>query len=181
MNNDRISEIRARCDAATPGPWKWKMWTGCLKDVYLAGSEKVAMSFGRYGRSGGAPYFPHNGLMTRVDKLFTRAQKKERKFSFFDFLNHPNAEFIAHAREDLPWALDIIAAQQAEIDRLSAAQRWIPVTEREPNVLETVLIYDGVEVGAGMLFDECYWGYGETPTHWMPLPAVPEKGDSRVK
>lgn len=32
-----------------------------------------------------------------------------------------NADFIANAREDLPWALDVIAAQQLEIDRLTEA------------------------------------------------------------
>lgn len=70
------------------------------------------------------------------------------------------------------------------------AQRWIPVTERLPPRKEPVLICftDGkMEVGFWHDQDEdlTYWcgcvndGYLEEldcdPTHWMPLPELPER------
>lgn len=73
-----------------------------------------------------------------------------------------------HAPSDVPHLL-------AEIDRLT--ERWIPVTERLPR--EDCIIY---EANAGRV----WFSYAEEVgaadwniTHWMPLPAAPEKGDSR--
>lgn len=63
----------------------------------------------------------------------------------------------------------------AELAALKEAHRWIPVTERLPDVLETVLIISDGEVGAGIMLDDDYWADGADVTHWMPLPAQPEK------
>jgi hypothetical protein len=55
-----------------------------------------------------------------------------------------------------------------EVERLSAAQRWIPVEERLPEDGEKVIISDhGVRC--------IKWGVdlGFRPTHWRSLPAAP--------
>ena len=72
--NDRISAIRERCEAATPGPWK----------------VVEGKSFG------------------------VQSENKNIAACF----RTENEQFIAHSREDLPWALDQIAEREKEIARL---------------------------------------------------------------
>jgi hypothetical protein len=50
-------------------------------------------------------------------------------------------EFIAHAREDIPYLLAQLAERDKEIERLKASQRWIPVSERLPEPEKRVLVY----------------------------------------
>jgi hypothetical protein len=98
----------------------------------------------------------------------------------------PIADFVAHSREDIPFLL-------AEIDRLSEAQRWIPVTERLPEQIqhengepvEYIVMIRGAKVPTTLSFDGKEWrdfwrdgSYGTAyiVTHWQPLPAAIEKG-----
>lgn len=111
-----LNEIRAREQAATPGPWEWKIWVGfkviddegeeqeLCTDVYLHNNEKVAMSFMKYGIAG-APAFPSKRhIMERADKFFDKSTREQAPVAL-NYINHPNADFIAHAREDIPWLL----------------------------------------------------------------------------
>jgi hypothetical protein len=148
MTNTRIDAIRARCEAATPGPWERHDTQDCAEIRALCEADGI--------------YSP----VALVNKTY-------------------NADFVAHSREDLPWALDLITAQQAELDRLTEAQRWIPVSERLPMEHETVLVFRGKVFGGATSFQFMPWGgvlwygCGDEVTHWMPLPA-PEKGESRA-
>ncbi len=75
-------------------------------------------------------------------------------------------------------------AKQA-IEELEAAQAWVPVSERLPDVLEIrVKLKDGSEINGWAQSDgDVYWkGCGQeifiTPdyiTHWMPLPTPPQE------
>ena len=78
-------------------------------------------------------------------------------------------------------AANLLEAQQKRIAELEAAireqeeRRWIPATERLPDIGKDVLIYskeDGVDVDyyGGDMFG--YWNV----THWMPLPEPPKEG-----
>jgi hypothetical protein len=92
-----LGEIKARCEAATPGPWKV---SGDINHLVFCESDK---------RFSGPPLVADCGHLHHADtKEHVREMQK-------------NADFIANAREDLPWALDVIAAQQLEIDRLTEA------------------------------------------------------------
>ena len=62
------------------------------------------------------------------------------------------------------------------IDANALAKRWIPVTERLPDVGIEVLIYsedDGVCVD---YYGGDTFGYYDV-THWMPLPEPPKEED----
>ena len=75
---DRISEIRARVNAATPGPW-----TLCDN-----GTEVMSVHAEPYGPA------------VLVDTRFFREADNLRE--------REDAAFIAHAREDVPYLLDRI-------------------------------------------------------------------------
>lgn len=89
-------------------------------------------------------------------------------------------------REEAIWYLTQIA-ESASLERYKEAlsmavaalreqeeRRWIPVTERLPDIGKDVLIYskeDGVDVDyyGGDMFGYC------NVTHWMPLPEPPKE------
>ena len=83
MTDKRIEEIKARCEAATPGPW----------DIILNG---------------------HNIKVERTPA---------------------NIDFIAHAREDIPWLLDQLAEAQRGAD--AAIQAWHKARERNKELATT--------------------------------------------
>lgn len=89
--NERGKEARVRCDAATKGPWE--------QDAhYVTGNVKG-------GRPGGEVIVQCHSTASSVDD---RARDLK------------NSEFIAHARTDLPDALDEIDRQRKRIADLEA-------------------------------------------------------------
>lgn len=90
-----IKEAQARCDAATKGPWKLEAYSN------LEGASVSAQWFGCVAERWweiGAP---------RAEGWVVATRK--------------NFEFIAHARQDLPAALEIIASLRARVAVLEAA------------------------------------------------------------
>lgn len=79
----RIDAIKARCEAATPGPWKIK--------------ENCAGSFVVHGEKESESYFAWMCSRTEPPADF---------------------EFIAHARRDIPYLLELVESQAAEIAEL---------------------------------------------------------------
>ena len=104
----RLGEIKARADVATPGPWHaWDRGIGW--EVHKG--EECAPGCGR----------SCDALNGEVRDTFTRA----------------DAEFIAAAREDVPWLVseverltaerDALAAQVARVEAL--AEKWLAMDE----------------------------------------------------
>lgn len=85
-DSDRIAEIRSRADAATAGPWHGPH----DPDIDLCAR------FGDYGWTAGSP--DGNGPEYDVDSEQGKA----------------DAEFIAHAREDVPFLLDQLEQARTE-------------------------------------------------------------------
>jgi hypothetical protein len=90
---DRLDEIRARADAATPGPWG--VWTSMdnTRDILSEAEHPAVPLAGLYGRDGSE--HPTAG-------------------------EDADAEFIAAARSDIPYLLDRLAASEQEAARLRA-------------------------------------------------------------
>lgn len=139
-----LDAIRAREAAATPGPWGW-YGNSDVHDVYLASRDfgrQFVMQFARWGMSGAQPVFcvgrtwtsdPKN--MGDFDFTVSGGMTKARDLPIYEVapeatsradrgvyradlagIRHPDAEFIAHAREDIRVLL-------AEIDRLGGGVR----------------------------------------------------------
>lgn len=109
----RLEEIRARAEAAFPGPWRWRGNTESrhlrLQSPHRGGM--TVMDFVRWGMQGARPRFGIEGLMYPADKMVGYEVPHRSDVVTVD---HPDAEFIAHAREDVPALL-------AELARLREA------------------------------------------------------------
>ena len=112
-----------------------------------------------------------------------------------DLIERLTAE-VADLRKELEWKDMVIALAQRkqveaeeERDALREKQRWIPVTERMPELEVPVLVLDRrgnmiVRTLRRLVSDKeaVFRPDGLAPrkniTHWMPLPKAPEDGDT---
>lgn len=103
-----LTEIEARANAATEGPWYWR---NSDINVYLLGARsRAVMAFGRMGTQGAQPEFRDD------DGLLHGVQKR----NVYDFAD---ADFIAHARTDVQVLLAEVRRLRAERDGDEAAVR----------------------------------------------------------
>lgn len=106
---NKLAEIRARHDAATPGPWRWR-GNASSYDVHLRSIRSplnVVLDYVRWGFQGCIPVFRDGGVLTRA-RLVASAPHNAWDIVGID---HPDARAIEHSWEDIDWLL-------AEIGRL---------------------------------------------------------------
>jgi len=105
VNMDRLSEIKERVQKATKGPWRWNL-NDKSKHIYLeaciSGFEYV-MDFVRWGMCDAIPRFKSGDTMTRACEFGKVVPGHGHHANWFKTIDHPDADFIAHAREDVPW------------------------------------------------------------------------------
>jgi hypothetical protein len=130
---DRLDEIRARADAATPGPWG--VWTSMdnTRDILSEAEHPAVPLVGLYGRDGSE--HPTAG-------------------------EDADAEFIAAARSDVPFLLDRLAASEQEAARLRAVLDWTEALEawasnalgivKDQRIPSADVIADGEAILAGV-------------------------------
>jgi len=122
MTREKLNEIRARLNAATPGPWAWDVISTCkiamLKTTH-SGNYYV-MGFERWGPHNAAPKFQvydryfgdvsERGSqgMVRADKLLKSIPGKEHHKGYDDYIDHPDAALIANAPTDIQALLEYI-------------------------------------------------------------------------
>lgn len=117
-----IDAIRARWAKATPGPWRW-FGNTFGKNIYLATTHSGrmdVMDFARYGPRFAQPVFrvdsPTGGIMTKAHDLVTYEVDYRHDISGID---HPDAEAIAAAPEDVRVLLDEVDRLRDELRRIS--------------------------------------------------------------
>ena len=107
MNESELEAIRRRAAAASAGPW----FVRYLDDEYAANLVAIATRPGPTDGEDGS--FRDGDVDARDIVAATLIQNPERYVDIADHRWDENAEFIAHAREDVPRLLD-------EIERLRA-------------------------------------------------------------
>lgn len=134
-----LESIERREAAATPGPWRWEVSLKS-KQISLNGGKPrydlTVMDFERWGMAGARPRLLERSsghglmLMTSADKFAAEVPGREHHREWFQTLNHPDAEFIAHARQDVSALVAEVKSLRAEVDtRRSEAQPQAPIAE----------------------------------------------------
>jgi hypothetical protein len=121
-----MSAIRARCDAATDGPWE-----------YVEGNKIVVAGLERHSPG----HISYDTLIVEVDGGEPGLDETE---SAYAARVEANASFVAAARTDVAALLDLVEQQAAENVRLRAA------ATRGADALDT-LIYDSSDPGTEAL------------------------------
>jgi hypothetical protein len=115
VSDERIAEIRARADAATPGPWGRYGWVVDGEEVSpLQGVLEAALGLSLGSVHHTEPIARFSGYLLPVES---------------------NADFSAHARTDVPDLLDALVAARAEIAALRARFRDVDDTLRSAAAL----------------------------------------------
>lgn len=116
---EREAEIQARVEAATPGPWRYS-WTQVPPQV--RDDEPVMHCV-----TAGIPE-PRERLWGMI------VHAHEDRGNMWD---GPNAAFIAHAREDIPYLLARVASLEGTLRKLwNSAEEFHPLDENEALVKE---------------------------------------------
>ncbi len=93
MDEKRLAEIEAREKAASPRPWEW------VKDPFNGGYSGIV------GKDGMEVLFPNH-----------RNDGDDGDAWFEDFPTEADREFIAHARDDIPYLTAKVRRLQAEAE-----------------------------------------------------------------
>ena len=104
-----LEEIGARCEKATPGPWMWNLNLKSKKISLEAqiSSFEIVMDFARWGFGSACPRFQQHlsgcgGIMHMAHEMGKIVEKRRHHSDWYQTIEHPDADFIAHARTDVP-------------------------------------------------------------------------------
>lgn len=116
---ERLREIRERHEKATPGPWEWSGQFGKWALLSRVPGVLIVLDAIRWG------------LQSAVFRFRSQRHDVMCKATENSCFRHPDAEFIAHSREDLPYLLARVESAEAKIGRLrSALQAELAELER---------------------------------------------------
>jgi hypothetical protein len=120
--SDRLAEIRARLDAATPGPWGWNSYNGVYSGPLIQADARLEAEH----EAAGAPWDedgePSGEWRSRFADVAPRVCSVPPSYGDTATGRHAaDAQFIAHARADIPWLLEQLAAQTARLTALERA------------------------------------------------------------
>lgn len=104
-----IDAIRARMEAATPGPWRWDSWRDDLHHLI--------------GRGGSPETYEYDVEVIEPEHSGECGCRSACYLS--NVVSEADREFIAHARTELPAALDEITRLRAALDEARAeVEHW---------------------------------------------------------
>ena len=104
------------CDKATPGPWQWDVnkhtWS-----VSLESHKWIVMDFVRWGMGSAQPRFIQEGIFDKAVDL--AIERKAHHVGFDMDIMHPDAQFIAQAREGWPEAIQRAMDAEAKLKAIA--------------------------------------------------------------
>jgi hypothetical protein len=107
LTKERIEEIRARCEAATAGPWKWdRCWQSDYNTTHWA---IINPDLPDGGAGDGFERVVNYLLVLRMTSEFVHGALVSED---------PDFQFIAHTRQDVPDLLDALKSARAKIEQL---------------------------------------------------------------
>lgn len=117
----RLAAIRERVAAATPGPWGWRGNKDAQQIILyrLAGWGDVVMSFARWGMQRARPHFVTDGIIREPQWVMGPPHHPWQ----IDGIDHPDARFIEHSREDVDWLLGELAVAESRAEHAEASCR----------------------------------------------------------
>jgi hypothetical protein len=127
LSAEDLDEIEARANAATPGPWQWDGFDDVTipsEDCPQSGAVVLAELSERDGEHW--IMTPVEVTMQGLDPAETGGETEAEAWAVW--INQADAEFIAHAREDIP-ALLALARQAAALPDVIAALRRYMATD----------------------------------------------------
>lgn len=119
-----IEAIRARWDAATPGPWNWdvNLKSHSIQLEGQTGFRETVMCFERWGMQAAQPIVRElrdgafgNGSLRPALDYATTIPKREHHASWAQTFVHPDLDAIAHAPTDIRTLFAHINQQAAQI------------------------------------------------------------------
>lgn len=122
LTDDQIAQIRERCEKATSGPWQ------VIEDPYEApdnSDQDYGKIVGAVAQRRIATTWIHgqlHGPFVVVNNATTILKVAGMCPAHIVHIDEGDAEFIAHAREDIPALLDALSAARQEIAQLRAYQ-----------------------------------------------------------
>lgn len=117
----------------TPGPWLWKVDLNSRQITLQSegNMRQIVMDFVRWS-NGGAPRLNKNGLMERGDAFATIVEGREHHASWFQSLDHPDAQLIAAAPTIYKALSEIVdSLEHGEEVSLSKARAALKAAEGE--------------------------------------------------
>jgi len=122
MTDERLDEIKKRCEEASPGPWVWVAdIEGRLADVMEVAKEEPWLASGVQPL--GQPWVLQNSLESPTGKAVFR-KSTPMVLDYADCGSHAclssvqDRRFIAHARQDIPDLLEEIERLKKRVDTL---------------------------------------------------------------
>ncbi len=117
MTPERIAEMDGRCKKATEGPWAWDQY-GEKVNAFLVGVAIGKDGAACNGRVETERYDPDGNVFVEEVLWCTVLGQKEGAT-----VNYDDAAFIAHARTDLPEAIEEIKRLRKKVDRVLSSAK----------------------------------------------------------
>lgn len=110
-------QIRQMLDAATKGPWLWRVGLRPDCEAYLmGGGGNLVMDFVRRGMQRAIARFNVGGIMHRADEIAVPLKGQEHNAAWNSTLTHPDAVLIQEA----PTIIDQLLKENARLRQESA-------------------------------------------------------------
>ncbi len=108
VSEQEIAEIEERWAKASKGPWYWTLDESNKHVTLFNIGSMVVMDFVRWGMNSCVPRFRIKGLMVKASEISQEIPGREHHSNWAKSINHPDAQAIERAPEDVRKLLEYI-------------------------------------------------------------------------